>query len=51
MEQVHSSGARSSRRKVAILATGVVLASLLGAVGTAAPARASSLRPEATKAP
>jgi ABC-type sugar transport system substrate-binding protein len=49
MKEVHSSGGRGLRRKVAILATGLVLASLLGAVGTAVTASASSLRPAAAK--
>ena len=49
MKQLHTSGARGLPRKLAILTTGLALASLLGAVGTAAPAGASSLAPQAKK--
>ncbi len=42
MKEVHTRGARGPRRKMAILTTGLALASLLGAVGTAAPAGAAS---------
>ena len=49
MKEVHTSGARGPRRKLAILTTGLALASLFGAVGTAAPAGASSLRPAVAK--
>lgn len=49
MKQTHNRGARGPCRKVAILSSGLVLAGLLGAVGTAPTAGASSLRPAAAK--